>query len=165
MLFALSVHHALFALQRADSGPVLLIVTFLASSLTFLVSFFGLWAGFRIAVRRLDRSSFERTYGEFYSGNEFLLEGRKSHLWLDERSAGAIRRWSTLEQLVEFDEGMWLILQRRTAFAGRGILISKESLPGSCIWSELKEYLGQRIEGAKQEAEAQKNIERRAHSS
>jgi hypothetical protein len=85
-------------------------------------------------------------YREFYSDNEFLLEGRKSHLWFEERSAGAIREWSTFESLVEFDEGMWLFLRRSTTFAGlRGILISMESLPGSCAWSELTVYLRQRI--------------------
>jgi hypothetical protein len=93
----------------------------------------------------------QQLYREFYSGNEFLLEGRKSHLWFEERSAGAIRQWSTFESLVEFDEGMWLFLRRSTTFAGlRGILISTESLPGSFAWSELKAYLSQRIgEGAR----------------
>jgi hypothetical protein len=120
----------------------------------FLVTFSGLIAGVRIAVRRLSRLSAQRLYREFYFDNEFLLEGRKSHLWFDERSAGAIRRWSTFEQVVEFEEGMWLFLRRGTTFAGlRGILISKESLPNSCSWSELQEYLRQRIEdGAKCEA-------------
>ena len=60
------------------------------------------------------------------------------------------------KSLVEFDEGMWLLLRRSTTFAGlRGILISKDSLPGSCAWSELKVYLSQRIEeGAEDEAQA-----------
>ena len=48
--------------------------------------------------------------------------------------------------LVEFDEGLWLFLRRRTTFAGlRGILITTESLPGSCAWTELNVYLRQRI--------------------
>ena len=53
---------------------------------------------------------------------------------------------------------MWLFLRRGTTFAGlRGILISKESLPGSCSWSELKVYLRQRIdEGESHEAEVRK---------
>jgi hypothetical protein len=124
----------------------------------FLVTFLGLIAGVRIAGRRLSRLSAQRLYREFYSDNEFLLEGRKSHLWFDERSAGAIRQWSTFEQVVEFEEGMWLFLRRGTTFAGlRGILISKESLPGSCSWSELKVYLRQRIdEGESHEAEVRK---------
>lgn len=86
------------------------------------------------------------------------MEGWKSHLWFDERSAGVIRRWSTFQQVVEFDEGMWLFLRRSTTFAGlRGILISKESLPGSCAWPELRMYLRQRIdEGAEHEAGARK---------
>jgi hypothetical protein len=120
----------------------------------FLVTFLGLIASVRLAVRSLSRLSGQRVYREFYSDNEFLLEGRKSHLWFDERSAGAIRQWSTFEQLVEFEEGMWLFLRRGTTFAGlRGILISKESLPNSCSWSELQGYLQQRIEeGARDEA-------------
>ena len=93
------------------------------------------------------RLSFQRFYREFYSDNEFLLEGPKSHLWFDEQSDGAIRRLATFEQLVEFEEGMCLFLRRRTIFAGlRGILISKNSPPGSCAWSELQMYLSQRIE-------------------
>jgi hypothetical protein len=118
--------------------------------IAFLVTLLGLTAGLRILVQRLSKLSFQRLYCEFYSDNEFLLEGRKSHLWFEERCAGAIREWSTFESVVEFDEGMWLFLRRRTTFAGlRGILISTESLPGSCTWSELKLYLRQRIgEGA-----------------
>jgi len=148
---ALVVDRASDATHRLSSGALLPIVT-------FLVTFLGLFAGFRIAVRHLVRLSFQRFYREFYFDNEFLVEGRKSHLWFDEQSAGAIRRWSTFEQLVEFEEGMWLFLRRRTTFAGhRGILISKESLPGSCSWSELKVYLRQRIEeGAKYETQARK---------
>jgi hypothetical protein len=155
VLFALVVHHKLFVLQHSGSGLVLQVVTVLATSFTFLISFLVLWTGFRIAARRLATSSLERAYDEFYSGNEFLLEARKSHLWLEEPSSGAIRRWSTVEQIVEFEEGMWLLLRRRTNVADRGILISKESLPGSCVWSELKEYLGQRVESAKHEADVQ----------
>jgi hypothetical protein len=125
----------------------------------FLVTFFGLNAGFRIFFQRLSRLSFERLYREFYCDNEFLLEGRKSHLWFEERSAGAIRQWSTFESLVEFDEGLWLFLRRSTTFAGlRGILITTESLPGSCAWSELNVYLRQRIgDDAKHEAETRKH--------
>src|SRR5262252_802386 len=148
---ALVVDRALDATQRVGSGALLPVVT-------FLVTFLGLLAGFRIAVRRLVSLSFQRFYSEFYSDNEFLLEGRKSHLWFDEQSAGAIRRWSTFEQLVEFEEGMWLFLRRRTTFAGlRGILISKDSLPNSCTWSELQTYLSQRIEeGVEYNSEARK---------
>jgi hypothetical protein len=119
---------------------------------TFLIAFLGLVVGFRIAMRRLAKLSFDRLYREFYSDNEFLLEGRRSHLWFDEQSAGAIRRWSSFERLVEFEEGMWLLLRRRRTFAGlRGILISKDSLPNSCSWSELQMYLRQRIEEAARE--------------
>jgi len=145
----LVVDSALDVTQRFGTGRLLPIVT-------FVVTFVGLAAGLPIGIRRLVTSSFERLYREYYFDNEFLVEGRKSHLWFDEQSAGAIRRWSTFERLVEFEEGMWLFLRRRTTFAGqRGILISKESLPGSCTWSELKEYLAQRIEeGAKRKADA-----------
>ena len=124
--------------------------------MAFLVAFVGLTAGVGFFGRRASKLPFRQLYREFYSGNEFLLEGRKSHLWFEERSAGAIRQWSTFESIVEFDEGMWLFLRRSTTFAGlRGILISKESLPGSCAWSELKVYLSQRIEeGAEDEAQA-----------
>jgi hypothetical protein len=140
-----------FLVDRLSSGVVPPIAA-------FLVAVVGLMAGLRIGLRRLTRLPLGRLYQEFYSGNEFLLEGRKSHLWFDERSAGAIRRWSTFGRLVEFEEGMWLFLRRSRTFAGlRGILISKESLPGSCAWSELQAYLRQRIaEGARDEAEAQK---------
>jgi len=128
--------------QRFGHGELLPIVT-------FLVTFLGALAGFRIAIRRWARSSLDHLYREFFAENEFLLEGRKSHLWLDEQSAGVIRRWSTFERLVEFEEGMWLLLRRRTTFAGlRGILISKDSLPNSCTWSELQMYLRQRLEEA-----------------
>jgi hypothetical protein len=128
---AVVIDRALDATQRLHSVAFLPIATFLM--------FLGLLAGFRIAIRRLVKLPFERFYREFYSDNEFLLEGRKSHLWFEEQSVGAIRRWSTFEQLVEFEEGMWLFLRRRTTYAGyRGILISKESLPGSCPWDELK---------------------------
>jgi hypothetical protein len=113
---------------------------------TFLAIFSGLFVGFRVAARRLARLPLERLYQEFYDGNEFLLEGRKSHLWFDERSAGAIRRWSTFERILEFEEGMWLLLRRRTTFAGlRGLLISKESLADSCEWAELRMYASERI--------------------
>jgi hypothetical protein len=110
------------------------------------------------------RFSFQRFYREFYSDNEFLLEGRKSHLWFDEQSAGPIRRWATFEQLIEFEEGTWLFLRRRTTFAGlRGILTSKNSLPNSCAWSELQMYLCQRIgEAASCEAESAKQYSTRA---
>jgi hypothetical protein len=148
---ALLVDRTLDATQRLGSGAALPVIT-------FLVIFASLLVGFRIAVRRMVKSPLHRLYREFYADNEFLLEGRKSHLWFDEQSAGAIRRWSTFAQLVEFEEGMWLFLRRRTTFAGqRGILITKDSLPGSCTWDELKEYVRQRIEeGAKDEAEARK---------
>src|SRR5262245_43328624 len=117
--------------------------------IAFLVAFVALTAGVRTLGRRASKSSFQQLHREFYSGNDFLLEGRPSHLWFEERSAGAIRRWSTFESLVEFDEGMWLFLRRSTTFAGlRGILISKHSLPGSCPWSELTAYLRQRIAAA-----------------
>jgi len=115
--------------------------------MAFLVIFLGLAAGFRSVMRRLAKFASRSLYREFYADVEFLVEGRKSHLWFDERSAGAIRRWSTFEQVVEFEEGMWLFLRRRTTYAGqRGILISKESLPGSCSWSDLQMYVRQRIE-------------------
>jgi ABC-type bacteriocin/lantibiotic exporter with double-glycine peptidase domain len=134
---AFIVDRALDTTQRSPLLPITI----------FLVAFAGLLAGFRFAIRRLVRLRLDRFYREFYSDNEFLLEGRKSHLWFDERSAGAIRRWSTFEKLVEFDEGMWLFLRQRTTFAGlRGILISKDSLPNSCTWSELQTYLRQRLE-------------------
>jgi hypothetical protein len=139
---ALVVDRALETTQRFGSGELLPIVT-------FLVTFLGALVAFRFAIRRWMRLSFDRFYREFYADNEFLLEGRKSHLWFDEKSAGAIRRWSTFERVVEFDEGMWLFLRRRTTFAGlRGILISKDSLPNSCAWSELQIYLSQRLEEA-----------------
>ncbi|WP_315728972.1 hypothetical protein [Bradyrhizobium sp. SZCCHNS2015] len=145
---ALVVDYLFGVTHHLSSGELLPIVT-------FVVTFIGLFVGFRVAIRLLARSKSQRLYREFYSDNEFLVEGRKSHLWFDERSAGAIRRWSTFEQLVEFEEGMWLVLRKRTTFAGlRGILISKDSLPNSCTWSELKAYLTQRIEdGAKHEDE------------
>jgi hypothetical protein len=139
---ALVVDRALEATQRFGSGELLPIVT-------FLVTFLSGLAGFRIAIRRWANLSFDRFYREFYADNEFLLEGRKSHLWFDEQSAGAIRRWSTFERLIEFEEGMLLFLRRRTTFAGlRSILISKDSLPNSCAWSELQMYLSQRLEEA-----------------
>jgi hypothetical protein len=142
---SLVVDHALAATQRVGSGALVPMVT-------FLIAFLGLVVGFRIAMRRLAKLSFDRLYREFYSDNEFLLEGRRSHLWFDEQSAGAIRRWSSFERLVEFEEGMWLLLRRRRTFAGlRGILISKDSLPNSCSWSELQMYLRQRIEEAARE--------------
>jgi hypothetical protein len=120
----------------------------------FLIVFLGLLAGFRYAVRRWASLSLQRFHREFFADNEFLLEGRPSHLWFDEQSSGALRRWSTFEQPVEFQGGMWLFLRRRTTFAGlRGILISRDSLPNSCTWSELQTYLRRRIEeGAKHHA-------------
>jgi ABC-type bacteriocin/lantibiotic exporter with double-glycine peptidase domain len=135
------IDHALDATQRSPLLPIAI----------FLVAFIGLLAGFRFAIRRLVRLHLDRIYREFYSDNEFLVEGRKSHLWFDERSAGAIRRWSTFEKIVEFEEGMWLFLRRGRTFADlRGILISKNSLPNSCAWNELQTYLSQRLaEGAK----------------
>jgi hypothetical protein len=142
---ALVVDRALEATQRLGSGKLLPIVI-------FLVTFLGAFAGFFIVIRRLVRLPSDRLYREFYAGNEFLLEGRKSHLWLwfDEQSAGAIRRWSNFERLVEFEEGMWLFLRRRTTTFGglQGILISKDSLPDSCAWSELQMYLRQRLQEA-----------------
>ena len=134
------VDRLLGASLRAGSGALLPIMA-------FLVIFLGLEAGFRSVMRRLAKFASRSLYREFYADVEFLVEGRKSHLWFDERSAGAIRRWSTFEQVVEFEEGMWLFLRRRTTYAGqRGILISKESLPGSCSWSDLQMYVRQRIE-------------------
>jgi hypothetical protein len=146
---ALLVDRAWDAADR-PGGPLLPVLTFLAV-------FLALWTALYIANRRLLRSSLRGVYREFYAGTEFLLEGRKSHLWFDEQSAGAIRRWSTFGRLVEFDEGLWLFLRRRTTFAGqRGILVSKQSLPGSCAWSELKAYLTERIaQTATDTAEAQ----------
>ena len=121
--------------------------------LAFLVTILGLTAGLRLLPRRFFELPFQRRYLEFYSDNEFLLEGRKSHLWFEERSAGAIRRWSTFEQVVEFEEGMWLFLRRGRTFGNlRGILISKESLPNSCSRSELQAYLQQRIDEAQDAA-------------
>jgi hypothetical protein len=137
---ALAVARAWDATQGFATGTLLPIAT-------FLVVFLGPVAGVRIAARRWANMSLQRLHREFYAGTEFLLEGRPSHLWFDEQSAGAIRRWSTFAQLVEFEEGLWLFLRRRTTFAGqRGILVSKESLPGSCPWSELTAYLRERIE-------------------
>jgi hypothetical protein len=139
---AIVVYRALDVTQRPASAVLLAIATFLAT-------FLGLFGGVLIVSRYLIKLSFQRFYREFYADNEFVLEGRQSHLWFDEQSAGAIRRWSTFEQLVEFDEGMWLFLRRRRTFAGlRGILISKESLPNSCNWNELQTYLTRRIEEA-----------------
>jgi hypothetical protein len=113
----------------------------------FMIFFMGFFAGGRIAFRHLAKYPLDRFYGEFYADNEFLLEGRKTHLWFDEQSAGAIRRWATFERILEFDDGMWLFLRRRRTFAGlRGLLISKDSLPDSCEWHELRMYLSQRIE-------------------
>jgi hypothetical protein len=137
---ALAVDHAVDAAFRFGSGAVV-------RAVVFLVIFLSLFVCFRIAVRWLTARSLQRFYREFYADNEFLLEGRKSHLFFDEQSAGAIRRWSTFAQLAEFEEGVWLFVRRRTTFAGqRGILVSKESLPGSCTWSELKAYLTKRLE-------------------
>jgi hypothetical protein len=127
--------------------------------ITFLVSFVGLLVVGRIALLRFARLPIERLHGEFFADNEFLLEGRKSHLWFDEQSAGSIRRWSTFEQILEFEDGMWLFQRRRRTFAGlRGLLISKDSLPGSCAWNELRMYLSQRIEEeVRHEAEVKNN--------
>ncbi len=114
--------------------------------LAFLITFLGLTAGLRLLPRRFFELPFRRRYLEFYSDNEFLLECRRSHLWFEERSAGAIRRWSAFEQVLEFEEGMWLFLRRGKAFGNlRGILVSKESLPNSCSWGELRAYIQQRI--------------------
>ena len=137
---ALLVDRAVDASQRFGTGALLPIAA-------FLVVFFVLLAGLRAADRRLAPRLLKRLHDEFYADNEFLLEGRTSHLWFDEQSAGAIRRWSTFGRLVEFDEGLWLLLRKRTTFAGqRGILVSKESLPGSCGWDEFTAYLRQRVE-------------------
>jgi hypothetical protein len=143
---ALLIERSLNATARLGNGGFVPIVTFVI----FLVFFIGL----RIGSPRLLRGFLQRSYRDFYADNEFLLEGRKSHLWYEERFAAAIRRWSVFEQLVEFDQGMWLFLRRHKTFAGqRGILISKESLAGSCSWDELKAYLRQRMdERANEEA-------------
>jgi hypothetical protein len=119
--------------------------------MAFLAFFIGFVVVGRIALLRLARLPLKRLHSAFYADNEFLLEGRKSHLWFDEQSAGAIRRWSTIERIIEFEDGMWLFLRRRRTFAGLpGLLISKDSLPNSCAWSELRMYLSERIEeGAK----------------
>jgi len=151
------VYRALDATQYFGGGAFVPIITFLV----FVVAYLGLFTGLRTAMRRLRQRlvtlRLQRIYRELYLDNEFLLEGRKSHLWLDERSGGAILRWSSFEQLVEFEEGILLFLRRRTTYAARlFILISKESRPGSCTWSELREYLVQRFkEGEKYWTEAQ----------
>jgi hypothetical protein len=114
---------------------------------TFLVVFVVTYSLILIGLRRLAKLSARGQYQYLYEDNVFLLEGRKSHLWLDERSAGAIRRWSAFDELVEFNEGIWLILRRRAKFVPVwAVLIGKDSLPGSCKWSELRDYLWQRIE-------------------
>jgi hypothetical protein len=85
-------------------------------------------------------------HAEFFADNVFLVEGRKSCLWYDERTVGAVRRWSTFARVVEFDDGLWLIVRRGRMFAGlSGFLISKEGLPGSCNWEEFKGYVNERI--------------------
>jgi hypothetical protein len=126
----------------------------IVSVITFLITLVALSIGLRIVGRRLNKRPTAH-YHEFYAGNEFIVEARKSHLWFAERSAGAIRRWSTFEQVVEFEEGMWLLLRRSTTFAAlRGLLIARESLPGSCDWNDLKAYVRQRIEEAAANIEA-----------
>jgi hypothetical protein len=140
---------AAVAVARASDAPQGIGGGMLLPIATFLVVFLGLVAGLHVAVRRWAGLALQRMHREFYAGTEFTVEGRKSHLWFDEQSAGAIRRWSTFNQIVEFEEGLWLFLRQRATFAGqRGILVSKESLPGSCPWSELTTYLRERVEGA-----------------
>jgi hypothetical protein len=120
----------------------------IVSVITLPVTFVAFLIGLLIIGRRLNKRPAVQ-YREFYAGNEFHVEARKSHLWFAERSAGAIRRWSTFEQVVEFEEGMWLLLRRNTTFAAlRGLLITRESLPGSCDWNDLKAYVRHRIEEA-----------------
>jgi hypothetical protein len=101
-----------------------------------------------VLVPRLQKKQLWRSYQEVYVDNEFLLEGRRSHLWFDDRCVGAVRHWSTVDRVVEFEDGIWLFLRKR-GLSREAYLISKESLPGSCPWDELKAYLGDRIaEGA-----------------
>jgi hypothetical protein len=113
---------------------------------TFVVLYLVLLAVLKWTVQPLARFSLDRSYREHYAGNEFCLEGRDDFVWFEDQSAGAIRRWSTFEHVFEFEGGMWLMLRRSTTFAGyRGLLISRESLPGSCDCNDLHAYLRQRI--------------------
>src|SRR5215467_13170449 len=88
------------------------------TAISFLVVFLAIFSASCVGLRRLGKLPSQQLYREYFADNVFLMEARKSHVWFDERSAGAIRRWSTFEQFVEFDEGMWLVLRRRTTFAG-----------------------------------------------
>ena len=135
------VYHAVAAVQPAPIAGLMATVTF-----------FGLTVGLALAggllVPRLQKKQLWRSYQEVYVDNEFLLEGRRSHLWFDDRCVGAVRHWSTVDRVVEFEDGIWLFLRKR-GLSREAYLISKESLPGSCPWDELKAYLGDRIaEGA-----------------
>jgi hypothetical protein len=126
----------------------------------FVVLYLVLLAVLKLTVQPLARFNLDRTYREYYAGNEFCLEGRDAFVWLEDQSAGAIRRWSTFRHIFEFEGGMWLMLRRSTTFAGyRGLLISRESLPGSCDWNDLHAYLQQRI------AEHGEQTDKAAHGS
>jgi len=48
---------------------------------------------------------------------------------------------------------MWLLLRYGPrASLYDGLIISRDSLPGSCTWDELRAYLKQQIENAEAEA-------------
>jgi hypothetical protein len=145
-LVAILVDRLFNATERLGGNAIVGVMTFLATFAAISIS--G-----RILIRRT-KAQATAYYREFFGGNEFLLEVRKSHLWFAERSAGAIRRWSTFEAVVEFEQGMWLFLRRATTFASRrGLLITRESLPGSCDWKDLSAYVRERIQEAAMQIE------------
>jgi len=109
---------------------------------TFVSIFLLLFIAFRLAVPRLVTLMAYRTYCEYFRGTEFTVEAANSLLSFGDRSATVIRRWSAIEEAREFEGGLWLFVKRPTARAKQvGILISAESLPGSCSWERLRAYV------------------------
>jgi hypothetical protein len=119
----------------------------------FLIAYLGVLITIVAGGRLSAKLRFKRLHREQFSGTEFLLQGRKSCTWFEHQHIGAIRRWSKYRQVVEFDGGMWQLLRYGPrASLYDGLIISRDSLPGSCTWDELRAYLKQQIENAEAEA-------------
>jgi hypothetical protein len=139
---------ATFVYDAVAATQSTLIAGLFALAVTF-ITWLGLLFFGRLAIPWLNRKALRRSHQELYFDSEFVLEGRTSHLWFDDRFVGAIRHWSTVDRIIEFEQGMWLMLHKR-GLSREGYLISKESLPGSCAWDEFKAYVDARIaEGAR----------------
>lgn len=139
-MVAVAVFHVVAAFQPRHIAGIV-------ATITVVATIVGLVIATRILIPRWQKRQLWRSHQELCFENETLLEGRKSHLWYDDQYSAAVRPWSAFDRIVEFDEGMWLVLRQRTKFGPlRGsYVISKESLPGSCSWDEFKAYVEARL--------------------